>query len=119
MGTGAAVPPPAPPLLKWLSRSVITNTPQVTPGRKDSLGTNQMEGHNVISNEVAPILKTKGCFEEYQCTMLAEKQTVTKGRKQEGLPEHPLITGESHPRNLKGGNRSFFDPCVNAMGLAI
>ena len=60
-------------------------------GRKDSLGLTKWKGHNVISNEVAPILITKGCFEEYQCTMLAEKQTVTKGRIQEGLPEHPLI----------------------------
>ena len=49
------------------------------------------KGHNVISNEVAPILITKGCFEEYQCTMLAVKQSVTKGRIHTGLPEHALI----------------------------
>ncbi len=92
MGTGASSASsrsPSPEMAVQHRNNKISNSEHSS--RKDSLGLTKWKGHNVISNEVAPILITKGCFEEYQCTMLAEKQSVTKGRIHEGLPEHELI----------------------------
>ncbi|XP_022101422.1 paladin-like [Acanthaster planci] len=65
--------------------------------RKNSFGIeggDKWKGHNVICNEVAPIIITKDCFEEFQCTLLAEKQEVTKGSIKDGLPEHTLVQGK-------------------------
>ena len=95
MGTGASSASSRSPSPEMALQQRINNrmSSSDTASLKDSLGMNltKWKGHNVISNEVAPILITKGCFEEYQCTMLAVKQSVTKGRIHTGLPEHALI----------------------------
>ncbi|XP_038060008.1 paladin-like [Patiria miniata] len=86
MGTGAS------------SASSRSPSPEMMRNnRKNSFGIEgggKWKGHNVVCNEVAPIIITKDCFEEFQCTLLAEKQEVTMGSIRDGLPEHVLVQGK-------------------------
>lgn len=63
--------------------------------RKNSLAISverdRWKGQNVICNDVAPVVISKDCFEEYQCLFLAETQMAVVGAIKNGMPEHNLI----------------------------
>ncbi|XP_071498608.1 paladin-like [Diadema antillarum] len=94
MGTGASSASsrsPSPDFAQSQRNSL--RHPENDDNRKNSLGTGgeKWRGQNVICNDVAPIIITKDCFEEYQCPFLAEKQMLVVGSIKNGMPEHNLI----------------------------
>ncbi|XP_033644456.1 paladin-like [Asterias rubens] len=85
MGTGASSASSRSPSPELLGNNHRKNSFGME-GNKD-----KWKGHNVICNDIAPIIITKDCFEEFQCTLLAEKQKVVLGCIKDGFPEHMLV----------------------------
>ncbi|XP_071829664.1 paladin-like isoform X2 [Apostichopus japonicus] len=92
MGTGASSSSsrsPSPELVNNQRNTLRHNSEDRY--QKTALSMDRWKGQNVISNDIAPIIITKDCFEEYQCTMLTEKDQGLKGCIADGMLVHHLI----------------------------
>ncbi|XP_041485535.1 paladin-like [Lytechinus variegatus] len=97
MGTGASSASSRSPSPEYAQnqRNSMRQHLDTEEDRKNSLNVTvdreKWKGQNVICNDVAPIVISKDCFEEYQCLFLAEKQMSVVGAIKKGMPEHNLI----------------------------
>ena len=95
MGTGASSASSRSPSPEFAqSQPNSRRNTDTDENQKNVLTTMEREkwrGQNIICNDVAPIIISKDCFEEYQCPFLIEKPTAVLGAIKEGMPEHSLI----------------------------